>query len=303
MRDTFIELLRQEALNNPAIMLLTGDLGFGVLDKYRATAPQQFLNAGIAEQNMTGMAAGLALEGYKVFTYSIGNFCSLRCLEQVRNDICYHLADVKIISVGSGLGYGSLGMSHHATEDVAILNALPNIRIYSPSDYAEAYAVVQALIHKKGPAYVRLAKIKVDPTLKREARLDQCNPIGEDSHCSLVLLTHGSSVGLAKSIIEKLDIHCDIYTIAQLKPMPEESLKQVLEGRTHVITLEEHNLHGGFGSIIGAFLADNDINLPLIRLGLPDAFIPVGGNANELCDYVGLNVAQCVQIIKKRIRK
>ena len=139
MRDCFIELLRQEAFKNESIMLLTGDLGFGVLNKYRDTLPEQFLNVGIAEQNMTGIATGLALEGYKVFTYSIGNFCTLRCLEQIRNDVCYHRADVKVVSVGSGLGYGSLGMSHHATEDIAITRAIPNIKIYSPSDYSEIY--------------------------------------------------------------------------------------------------------------------------------------------------------------------
>ena len=127
MRDCFIELLRLEAVKNKNIMLLTGDLGFGVLDEYRETIPEQFLNVGIAEQNMTGVAAGFAMEGFKVFTYSIGNFCTLRCLEQIRYDVCYHNLDVKIVSIGSGLGYGSLGTSHHATEDVAVLKALPNM--------------------------------------------------------------------------------------------------------------------------------------------------------------------------------
>ena len=162
MRDAFIELLRLEAVKNKNIILLTGDLGFGVLDKYRETIPEQFLNIGIAEQNMTGAAVGLALEGFKVFTYSIGNFCTLRCLEQIRYDVCHHDVDVKIISIGSGLGYGSLGASHHATEDVAILRALPNMTIYTPSDYDEVCAVVQDLINTRGPGYIRLPKIKIE---------------------------------------------------------------------------------------------------------------------------------------------
>ena len=301
MRDCFIELLRQEALKNEDIMLLTGDLGFGVLNKYRETLPNQFLNVGIAEQNMTGIATGLALEGYKVFTYSIGNFCTLRCLEQVRNDVCYHYADVKIISVGSGLGYGSLGMSHHATEDVAILRAIPNIKIYSPSDYSEMCACIKDLINTKGPGYVRLAKIKVDTTATRYVKIDACNAVGPVRNTKLVLLTHGSMVRMAQDIVTNLGTPCDLYTIAQLKPLPQESLKKTLEGRTHVITLEEHNLCGGFGSSICEFLADNQISLPVIRLGLPDQFISVGGTAAELMDHVGLNAKNCVEKIKDQI--
>ncbi|MGX8716448.1 MAG: transketolase family protein [bacterium] len=301
MRDCFIELLRQEALKNKDIMLLTGDLGFGVLNKYRDTLPEQFLNIGIAEQNMTGIATGLALEGYKAFTYSIGNFCTLRCLEQIRNDVCYHKADVKVVSVGSGLGYGSLGMSHHATEDVAIMRAIPNIKIYSPSDYSEICACVKDLVSTKGPGYVRLAKVKVNPAEARCVGIDTCNAVGSVTHSDLVLLTHGSMVKMAQDIIAKLGIPCDLYTIPQLKPLPHESLQKTLSGRRYVITLEEHNLCGGFGSSICEFLADNQIQLPVIRLGLPDQFISVGGTADELMAYVGLNPQNCVEKIKSKI--
>lgn len=301
MRDTFIEFLRQKAIDNPNILLLTGDLGFGVLNKYRETNPEQFINVGIAEQNMTGVAAGLALEGYKVFTYSIGNFCSLRCLEQIRNDICYHNVDVKVISVGSGLGYGSLGMSHHATEDVSILRALPNMKIYAPSDLSEAQAVMNFLAYDNGPAYVRLGKMNISSFSPRDVVVNECNVIGKDNSCRLVLLTYGSTLKLAQSIVEKLPYECDIYTIAQLKPLPGENLREILQNRSYVITLEEHNLCGGFGSSIGEFLLDNNIKIPLIRLGLPDQFISIGGTADELRDSVGLNVENCVNIINKRI--
>jgi len=301
MRDTFIEFLRQKAINNPNILLLTGDLGFGVLNKYRETNPEQFVNVGIAEQNMTGVAAGLALEGYKVFTYSIGNFCSLRCLEQIRNDVCYHNVDVKVISVGSGLGYGSLGMSHHATEDVSILRALPNMKIYAPSDLSEAQAVMDFLAYDNGPAYVRLGKMNISSFSPRDVVVNECNVIGKDNSCRLVLLTYGSTLKLAQSIVEKLPYECDIYTIAQLKPLPEKNLREILQNRSYVITLEEHNLCGGFGSSIGEFLLDNNIKIPLIRLGLPDQFISIGGTADELRDSVGLNVENCVNIINKRI--
>lgn len=301
MRDTFVEFLLQKAINNPNILLLTGDLGFGVLDKYRKTIPKQFINVGIAEQNMTGIAVGLALERYKVFTYSIGNFCSLRCLEQIRNDVCYHNVDVKIISVGSGLGYGSLGMSHHATEDVSILRALPNMKIYAPSDLWEAKAVMDYLTYDNGPAYVRLGKMDISSFAPRDVVVNECNVIGKDNKCKLVLLTYGSTLKLAKSIGESLHYECDIYTLAQLKPLPKKNLYEILKNRSYIITLEEHNLCGGFGSSIGEFLLDNDIKIPLIRLGLPDQFISTGGTADELRDSMGLNIENCVDIINKRV--
>ena len=300
MRDAFIELLRLEAVKNKNVMLLTGDLGFGVLDEYRETIPEQFLNVGIAEQNMTGVAAGFAMEGFKVFTYSIGNFCTLRCLEQIRYDVCYHNLDVKIVSIGSGLGYGSLGTSHHATEDVAVLKALPNMTIYTPSDYDEVCIVMDELMSTKGPGYIRLPKIKIEPQKRREVKIDVCNAIEAVTKADFVLLTHGSMVEFAKKIIEKLGIPCGLYTIPKIKPLPEASLHQIFATQPHVITLEEHNLCGGFGSSICEFLADNGIRLPVVRLGLPDCFLSIGGTTDDLLAYCGLTVANCVNTIKRR---
>src|SRR2546429_6775395 len=146
------------ASRDPRIVLLTGDLGFAVLDEFRAKYPAQFYNVGVAEQNLAGVAAGLALAGHVVFTYSIGNFPTLRCLEQVRNDICYHNADVKIVAVGGGLAYGSLGVSHFATEDLAILRALPNMTVVAPGDPVEVAQLVPQIVQREGPVYLRLGR-------------------------------------------------------------------------------------------------------------------------------------------------
>ena len=301
MRNTFIEQLRLEAIHRPDVLLLTGDLGFGVLNRYRETVPQQFLNVGIAEQNMIGVAAGLALEGFCVCTYSIGNFSSLRCLEQIRNDVCYANLNVKIISVGSGLGYGSLGMSHHATEDVSILRALPNMTIYSPADVAEAKAVAHACLQEPTPAYIRLARVSSNVTETRSVHVDGCNVVGQDHGHALLLLTHGSTLALAQSISERLP--CDVYTVPMLNPLPETALLQILRRRTHVITLEEHNRIGGFGSAIGEFLSDHDCPQKLIRLGLPDHFMSTGGTAEQLCADAGLDCAHCIQTIERHLRQ
>src|SRR5438477_2359167 len=150
MRDQFVKTLTALAETNSLIMLVTGDLGFGVLTGFKERFPRQYLNVGVAEQNLTGLATGLALEGRVVFTYSIGNFPTLRCLEQIRNDVCYHNVDVKVVSIGAGFSYGPLGISHHATEDISILRALPNMTVVSPCDLWEVAEATRALVDRPG---------------------------------------------------------------------------------------------------------------------------------------------------------
>ena len=158
MRNAFVKTLIELAKDNRNIELITGDLGFGVLKPYYEQCPNQFTNAGIAEQNMTTVAAGMALEGKNVFTYSIGNFPTLRCVEQIRNDCAYHKANVKIVCVGGGFVYGSLGMSHHATEDIAVMRALPGVVAMAPADSIEAEVCTRALVEFEGTAYLRLGR-------------------------------------------------------------------------------------------------------------------------------------------------
>src|SRR5437879_2689318 len=158
MRGAFFETLIQLAARDPNVFLVVGDLGFGVTEEFSRRFPRQFLNAGVAEQNMTGIAAGLALSGKTVFTYSIANFPILRCLEQVRNDVCYHHANVKVVAVGGGFAYGSLGATHHATEDLAIMRALPAMTVVAPGDPEEAMAATEAVAAHDGPCYLRLGR-------------------------------------------------------------------------------------------------------------------------------------------------
>src|SRR5437879_1465688 len=158
MRDTFVSALLELARKDTRISLLTGDLGFGVLDKFSSELPRQYVNVGVAEQNMTGVAVGMALTGRIVFTYSIGNFPTLRCLEQIRNDVCYHEANVKVVTVGGGFAYGGLGISHHATEDLAVMRALPNMVVVAPGDPVETDAATRAVALGRGPSYLRLGR-------------------------------------------------------------------------------------------------------------------------------------------------
>src|SRR5882757_6882308 len=158
MRDHFVKRLSEMAETDSRITLMTGDLGFGVLTDFQKRFPKQFINAGVAEQNMTGLATGLALDGRTVFTYSIANFPTLRCLEQIRNDICYHEANVKVVAIGGGFSYGALGISHHATEDIAIMRSLPGMTVLCPGDVHEAIEATTIAYRTPGPCYLRLDK-------------------------------------------------------------------------------------------------------------------------------------------------
>src|SRR5437867_521792 len=158
MRTAFIKELFELAKQDDRIVLVVGDLGFGVVTPFMEQLPKQFLNAGVAEQNMTGIAAGLALSGKIALTYSIANFPTLRCLEHVRNDVCYHNANVKIVSVGGGFTYGAMGATHHAVEDIAVMRSLPNLVVVAPGDPVEARAATRAVIAYPGPCYLRLGK-------------------------------------------------------------------------------------------------------------------------------------------------
>src|SRR5260221_14766212 len=168
MRDAFFKSLVEIAESDQRIMFLTGDLGFGAVNEFVKRCPRQFLNVGVAEQNMTGIAAGLAMAGKTVFTYSIANFPTLRCLEQIRNDVCYHNADVKVVSVGGGFTYGAMGATHHAIEDLAVMRSLPGMVVVAPGDPVEARAATRAVIAYSGPCYVRLGKAG-EPTVHTSA--------------------------------------------------------------------------------------------------------------------------------------
>ena len=216
MRDTFIEELTKRALIDPNVFLITGDLGFGVLEEFGESFPDQFLNAGVAEQNMTAIAAGMAMEGRKVFTYSIGNFPTLRCLEQIRNDICYHDLDVTIVSIGGGFSYGQLGMSHHATEDISIMRALPNIEVIIPSSLDEVSGSFNHIIQNQGPKYLRLDKSTADFECKDQFTFGKASNVVQNEFDTDAAWTRTSDVRKKRNI---KDDKLGLDFINKLKPV------------------------------------------------------------------------------------
>lgn len=281
MRDTFVRTLIELAKEDKDIELITGDLGFGVLKPFWEQCPDQFTNAGIAEQNMTTVAAGMALEGKTVFTYSIGNFPTLRCLEQIRNDCAYHNANVKIVCVGGGFVYGSLGMSHQATEDLAIMRALPDVVVMAPADLVEAEECTKALVKYPGTAYLRLGRGGEKRIHDKIENFKIGKAVKVCSGTRVAIFSTGAIFEEVKEVREKLEkegIYPLIYTFPTVKPIDRETIKDVAKEVDLIVTCEEHNIVGGFGSAVAEVLAEmNERKACLMRIGLNDRYsIKVG---------------------------
>ena len=301
MRDAFIRTLTALAPEHPEMMLLSGDLGFSVLNDYIARFPKQFLNIGVAEQNMSGVAAGLALEGHTVFTYSIGNFPSLRCLEQLRNDICYHKANVKVICVGGGMSYGPVGFSHHATEDLAILRSLPGMLVLSPCDLWEAAEATRYLVSHRGPAYLRLDKSAASsPTLPNEVfvpgRIRQVRD-GSDVTLAATGGVLGEALRAADAVAD-LGISCRVLSVHTVKPLDSESLMAATRETGGIITVEEHAIDGGMGGAVAEALMERG-GFPgfFVRMGLRDTFSSVIGSQQYLRQIYSLDATAIAKMI------
>lgn len=286
MRDAFTRALMREAESDPKLTLVTGDLGFGVLKPFWETYPDQFINAGIAEQAMTGLAAGLARTGRTVLTYSIGNFPTLRCLEQIRNDCAYHDANVKIVCVGGGFVYGSLGMSHHATEDMAVLRALPGVTVFTPGDPHEVEAIVPVMLKTPGTCYLRLGR-GGEPYLHNGPLTDWQMP-------KALTLREGTDVALlsaggiltqtlgAADLLKEQGVHAEVVSFPCIKPIDTEKIAQLAQRFRHIVTVEEHNIVGGFGSAVSEVLAEMGAPCKLHRIGMPDEYPSIVGTQQYL---------------------
>ncbi|MHB1067680.1 MAG: transketolase family protein [Candidatus Nanopelagicales bacterium] len=294
MRDAFIKRLAEVAETDPRIMLLVGDLGYGVVAAYGDRFPRQFLNAGVAEQSMVGIAAGMASSGRRPFVYSIANFPTLRPLEQIRNDVCYHGLDVTIVSVGAGLAYGSLGYTHHAVEDVSIMRALPGMRVYSPADAWEVRASVDAILATPGPAYLRLGKNR-EPLIHAAApELAAGKPILVRDGSDVTVLVAGAIVVQALEVAETLGmlgLSVRVLTCPVIKPLNAEAIRAAADGTVGIITLEEHTLMGGMGSAVLEAFAVRGWRTRILPLALEDAATSVIGGQEWLRERAGLATA------------
>lgn len=309
MRDTFVKTLIEEAKKDSNIELVTGDLGFGVLKPYFEQLPNQFTNAGIAEQSMTGIAAGMALCGKTVFTYSIGNFPTLRCIEQIRNDCAYPHANVKIVCVGGGFVYGSLGMSHQATEDIAIMRALPEVTVVCPGDLVEAAEATKAIAHIPGTVYLRLGRggekrihnkienFQIGKAIKIQDAKDDCDK-------KVALFSTGAILDEATDaarMLEEAGIGVEEYSFHTVKPIDKDVILDCAKRYDYIVTVEEHNVIGGFASAVSEVITDSDEKAKLIKIGLNDEYCSKVGNQKYLRAQYGMVAEDIVNKVKETL--
>lgn len=301
MRNAFIDELTLLAEENEKIFLIVGDLGFGVIENFEKRFPNQFLNAGVAEQNMMGMAGGLASAGYKVYVYSIGNFPVFRCLEQIRNDICYEKLDVSIVSIGAGLSYGTLGYSHHAIDDIGVMCALPGITIYSPADPIETRRALRESVSIQTPKYFRLGKSD-EPEIFKETQTEFPNWTRLENGNDLLVLTTGAITNEAieaAALLQKLGIKISVVAIPVLKPL---AFDKDLVGRfDNLLVLEEHSKSGGLGTILSEQLALNGLTANLVKLGLPDQVHYELGSQKHLRHHFKLDAVGIAEKVRRML--
>jgi len=285
LRAAFIRSLIESAKEDQRIFLLVGDVGYSLVEPFANLYPDRFVNVGIAEQNMMGLATGMALSGKKVFVYSLVNFPTIRCLEQIRNDVCYHNADVKIVSSGGGLSYGALGVSHHVTEDIAIMRSLPNMTVIAPADPIESALSTNAIVKDHGPCYLRLVKTG-DPTVHKitpDFTIGKAIKIRNGKDVSLIS-TSGSvfnTLAAAEKLAE-IGVEATVISMHTIKPLDGEAVLAAAKSGP-IITVEEHNIIGGLGSAVAEVLAESGIsNIKFMRMGISDSFCSIVGNQEYL---------------------
>lgn len=284
MRTRFIETLCRLAAEDERIWLVCGDLGYSVLEVFRDRFPNRYLNAGVAEQNMTTMAAGLAHSGKIVYTYSIANFPVMRCLEQIRNDVCYHNLPVKVVAVGGGLSYGTQGYSHHGVEDLAVTRVLPNMTVFAPGDPWEAECVTEAAARIPGPCYIRLGKAgePVVHTSRPDFEIGKFIPVKHGTDVTL-LSTGGMLVTalLCASKLEEKGISTQVLSSPSLLPFDEAAVRGIVNTTKHIATLEEH-ADGGLATIVAEQVAFEHLDIKLIPFKLQRNPTTVAGSQEHL---------------------
>ena len=255
MRDAVINALYSKAKKDKNIIFISNEQGAIALDKFRSDLPDQFINAGISEQNLISMASGLANTGKKVFVYSIASFISLRCLEQIKLDLCVMKSPVKILAVGTGYSYSQDGPSHHSTEDLAIISSLPNIEFYSPSNSVFAEKLVPKLLKSKNPAYIRLDRdVLIYPDNKFKFNNDFVVHNAKKNNDLCTIISTGVMTSKALSLIKKFNKSIKIIDMIKLKPFNEKKVLNEIKHSKKIVVIEEHVSNGGLSGVIAQLI-------------------------------------------------
>ena len=313
MRERCLKTITELAREDERVIFIGSDLGVGTMAEFRKAFPDRFFMEGVAEQNLVGLAAGMALEGRVVYLNTIATFLTRRCFEQIAVDLCMHGANVRLIANGGGVVYAPLGPTHLAIEDLAILRALPNMTILAPADAEEMSRAVRATLLHEGPIYVRVAKGN-DPIVTAGSgafRIGRAVPM-RDGHDALILTT-GVALQVALAAADRLTaagIDATVLHFPTVKPLDFESLAAAVERVPAIVTVEEHSVIGGLGSAVAELLAENDLftGRKFRRIGFPDVFPAGYGDQACMMQRSGIsaeNVVDCVKGLlgnRRRIR-
>ena len=292
MRDAFVKALEELAESDESIFFITADLGFGVFDNYAERFPNQYLNIGVAEQNMVGVATGLGLDCRKVFTYSIANFATLRCLELIRNDAAYHEINLTIVASGGGFTYGGLGMSHHATEDIGIMRSLPGIQVVAPSTAWETYQATKSLTQSEGVGYLRIEKGGIQDPISDDVVFELGKSIEMVSGCDLTIITCGGIIEEcieAASDLRSHNIKARVISMHTIKPLDVSAVIKSSDETGHIISVEEHNMYGGLCSAISEVIAKNNLNCKFNSVCINDNYSAIVGSQEYLRSHYKLD--------------
>lgn len=304
MRSVVIDEIYNLMKENDNVYFLTGDLGFSVVEKLEKDFPNRFINVGIAEQNMIGVAAGLAMSGKKVIAYSIIPFITMRCFEQIRNDICYHNADVMLLGAGAGLSYGILSSTHFALEDIAVIRSLPNISVFSPVDAIEAKLGMEYFKKSRGPVYFRIGKKEEPIIFEKPYPFVFGNGHVIQKGKDIVIFVTGTlmkEVLESASLLKQQGIDATVVDIHTIKPLDTETVIVNAKGKKLAVTVEEHNITGGLGSAVAEVLSEYSNTPKLMRIGTPDIFIKTTGTQQYLRSQLGLTPDQITTAILKSL--
>ncbi len=270
MRNEFVNALTALAEADPRVILLTGDLGFSVLEDFAERYPDRFYNVGVAEQNMLGTATGLAEAGFTPFVYSIATFASMRAYEFVRNGPVLHDLPVRVVGVGGGFDYSTNGVTHYALEDVGIMRIQPGLHVAAPADPAQAVTALEAGHRVPGPVYFRLGKRRDPvPGLREPFEWGRMTVLGEGEDVAIVALgTMAGEAVRAAELLEERGIGTSVGVLSSVSPPPADDLERLVSGTKLVVSVEAHYRSGGAGSIVAEVMADRGIGRRLVRCGV-----------------------------------
>lgn len=300
MRNAFADEVTALAKSNSKVVLLSGDIGNKLFDKFKEVDERRFYNCGVAEANMMGVAAGMALSGLRPVIYTITPFTTTRCFEQIRVDACYHKAPVVIVGTGSGLSYAELGPTHHSLEDLAILRTLPGMRVMAPCDATEMRLALRAALHEDGPVYIRIGK-KGEPKIhQQEPDFKIGRAIVVQEGTDVALLGAGTimpAVLAAAALLKAQGISAEVASFHSIKPLDTGYLNSAAKKFKLLATIEEHGLIGGLGGAVSEWRSSADVRISQISVGTPDEFMHEIGSQ----DYARAKFGLTAENITKRV--